>query len=504
MRRHWTLAAVLGIGLWLLPAAAQGATFTVSQPTDSALREAVEAANDAEGADTILLPAGTIVLDSEEGGLNVLDDLTIIGAAGGSVLDGSDIGQRILDVDDCTTTRIEGVTFTGATRGAVSFQHLGGGDSAARQASGVEEDHQLVVTGSTFENNETGGRGTGGAIDFTPSVSSARLIVSGSTFSGNRADGGEGFGRGGAINFDGGTMTVENSTFTDNVARGQTFDSGGGAIAVNGGQATLTHVTIAGNRAEGGARGGGIRGPVFAVELIRASSFVPIHVTNSIVAQNTSEVQEQEGLARAAALDTQLDDCDTQVGSGGGNVESSTTCGFKDASDKQNADPGLGPLAANGGATRTMAIGNTSPAYNAAVAGACAATDQRGITRPQFAACDSGAFELAPANVLPSAPVATPNPAAASRSCLSSRKFRIRLRVPKGEHVRSATVFVNGKKVAVRRGKRLTATVNLRGLTKDRYKVRIVLKLADGSKVTGVRRYWTCTPAIHHSRPPKV
>jgi hypothetical protein len=501
MRRHWTLAAVLGIGLWLLPAAAQGATFTVSQPTDSALREAVEATNDAEGADTILLPAGTIVLDNEEGGLNVLDDLTIIGAAGGSVLDGSNLGQRILDVDDRTATRIEGVTFTGATRGAISFQPLIQ-DSAARQVSAADEP-QLVVTGSTFTDNDTGGRGTGGAIDFIPSASDASLIVSGSTFSGNRADNDEGFGRGGAINFDRGTMTIENSTFTGNSARGQSFNSGGGAIAVNRGQAALTHVTIASNYVEGGARGGGIRGPVFAVDLIHAQSFVPINVTNSIVAQNTSEGQE-EGLARAAALATQPDDCDTQVGSGGGNVESATTCGFKDASDTQNADPGLGPLAANGGATRTMAIGNTSPAYNAAVAGACAATDQRGITRPQFAACDSGAFELAPASVLPSAPVATPTPVAAQRSCLSSRKFRIRLRVPKGEHVRSATVFVNGEKVAVRRGKRLTATVNLRGLTKDRYKVRIVLKLADGSKVTGVRRYWTCTPAIHHTRPPKV
>ena len=98
----------------------------------------------------------------------------------------------------------------------------------------------------------------------------------------------------------------------------------------------------------------------------------------------------------------------------------------------------------------------------------------------------------------------TPAPVAAQRSCLSVRKFRIRIRVPKGERVRSAAVFVNGKKVAVRRGKRLTATVDLRGLPLSRYRVRIVLKLANGRTITGVRRYWTCTPAIRHTRPPKV
>ena len=502
MRRHWTLAAVLGIGLWL-PTAAHGATFTVGEPTDAALRSAVESANDAEGADTILLPAGTIHLDSEEGGLNVLDELTIVGAAGGSVIDGSDIQQRILDADDrIAALRIQGVTFTGATRGAISFQRLSDG-SAARQSSGVAEPHYLVVTGSTFDGNDTGGRGTGGAIDFTPSVSDARLVVSGSTFVGNRADSGEGFGRGGAIRLEGGSLTVENSTFTENVAVGNSFSSGGGAIAVDRGQATLTHVTIASNRAEGGARGGGIRGPVFQVD-VRAQSFVPVTVTNSIVAQNTSEIVDEGGdLARAAAVDTRSDDCDTDVGSNGGNVESSETCGFRDANDVQNADPGLGPLAANGGATRTMAIGNTSPAFDAAAASACVATDQRGIARPQFAGCDSGAYELAPVSVQPS-PVAAPGAVETQRACLSSRRFRIRLRIPRGEHVRSATVFVNGKKVAVRRGKRLTATVDLRGLPLARYRVRIVLKLDDGRKLTGVRRYWTCTPAIRHTRPPKV
>ena len=52
----------------------------------------------------------------------------------------------------------------------------------------------------------------------------------------------------------------------------------------------------------------------------------------------------------------------------------------------------LGPLANNGGATQTHALGQGSVAINAA-AGSCLINDQRGVHRPQGADCDVGAFE---------------------------------------------------------------------------------------------------------------
>jgi hypothetical protein len=59
------------------------------------------------------------------------------------------------------------------------------------------------------------------------------------------------------------------------------------------------------------------------------------------------------------------------------------------------ADPLLGVLADNGGPTMTQALLAGSPAIDAVPAGAdCPATDQRTITRPQGAACDSGAYEV--------------------------------------------------------------------------------------------------------------
>jgi hypothetical protein len=81
-----------------------------------------------------------------------------------------------------------------------------------------------------------------------------------------------------------------------------------------------------------------------------------------------------------------------------------------------------------------------------------------------------------------------------TRRCVSRRRFRIRLRHPKGARIKSADVHVNGKKVATRRGVRVTAPVDLRGLPIGRFTVRIRVVLVDGRKVNGSRRYRTCTP----------
>ena len=59
-----------------------------------------------------------------------------------------------------------------------------------------------------------------------------------------------------------------------------------------------------------------------------------------------------------------------------------------------SGDPLLGPLADHGGPTHTMALLPGSPALNAGDASTCpAATDQRGVARPQGAGCDLGAYE---------------------------------------------------------------------------------------------------------------
>jgi hypothetical protein len=78
--------------------------------------------------------------------------------------------------------------------------------------------------------------------------------------------------------------------------------------------------------------------------------------------------------------------------------------------------------------------------------------------------------------------------------CVSRRSFRIRVKKIRGEKVTSATVKVNGKKVKVVRGKRLTAPVVLTGLPKGKVVVKIISRTKSGRKVTDTRRYKTCVP----------
>jgi hypothetical protein len=56
-------------------------------------------------------------------------------------------------------------------------------------------------------------------------------------------------------------------------------------------------------------------------------------------------------------------------------------------------DPKIGPLALNGGPTRTHALLAGSPAIDAASDPECPAADQRGVPRPQGEGCDIGSYE---------------------------------------------------------------------------------------------------------------
>lgn len=88
-----------------------------------------------------------------------------------------------------------------------------------------------------------------------------------------------------------------------------------------------------------------------------------------------------------------------------GDGNAATAPPFNQTGDQINvADPGLGPLANNGGPTQTHALVTGSPAIDAVTDGTCPppATDQRGpgFTRPvdgnssSTAECDTGAFEF--------------------------------------------------------------------------------------------------------------
>ena len=81
-----------------------------------------------------------------------------------------------------------------------------------------------------------------------------------------------------------------------------------------------------------------------------------------------------------------------------------------------------------------------------------------------------------------------------SRTCRSRRNFSIRLRKPQRGRIKVARVYVNGKRVKVLRGKRLRSRVNLRGLPRGRYTVRVVVRTTRGRRIVTRRRYRTCVP----------
>ena len=96
-----------------------------------------------------------------------------------------------------------------------------------------------------------------------------------------------------------------------------------------------------------------------------------------------------------------------------------------------------------------------------------------------------------------------------NRKCVSRRKFRIRIRQPGGIQIQTALVFLNGKKVRVLTRKvfqknRKVANINLRGLPRGKFKVRIVVLTSEGKTLRGTRTYRTCTKKRKSKRPPKL
>ena len=268
----------------------------------------------------------------------------------------------------------------------------------------------LRVVDSVFSNNTAGDNG--GALAL---VSDA--TISGSAFSGNAAA------TGGAIVKAGrGNLQLIESVFDNNAATSAT--TGGGAIyaAQTTGQITLTNVTISGNSAKN--NGGGVR-----------ASIVPLSLNNVTITNNLAD-SDNDGTGDGGGIITGLDTVQVQnsiiagnfdtPGNAGGGLKTPDCAGtflsrgynligindgcsgfVNDAnsdrvgSGARPADPRLAALANNGGSTQTHALLPGSPAINAgnplapgSGGFACAASDQRGIARPQGSTCDIGAFEF--------------------------------------------------------------------------------------------------------------
>ncbi|MDZ8225477.1 calcium-binding protein [Nostoc sp. ChiVER01] len=350
---------------------------------EGSLRQAIENANAFAGADTVSF-AGTVYNDAfpdaialTSGELNITDDVTIQGT-----------GAKNLSVSGNNTSRIFNISGT-QTDANIDAITLTDGNAGTENGGGI-----LVNSGNTLNlNNSVLSNNTavrGGAISNTGTAT-----VTDSTIDRNQSA----VSGGGIYNF--GTITVSDSTLSNNLANA----NGGALTTVN--TANIINSTISGNQAN--SSGGGVTNSGLLI------------INNSTIANNTADADNDSagdggGIFRLGGTITASNtiiannkdfggEAPDVFGNITGNANNliGTTAGASGTigtgSDIVNPNPGLAPLANNGGTTQTQALLATSPAVNAgnnAFIPNGISTDQRGtgFDRSKFGRVDIGAFEV--------------------------------------------------------------------------------------------------------------
>jgi uncharacterized repeat protein (TIGR01451 family) len=464
-RRGAVAALATSLSVLILAAQASAATYTVDSTSDShdadatvaacadadgkcTLRAAVEQSDASPEADAIALPAGRYVLSLDE--LTVTTPIRIDGAAAPStVIDAEGNGRAFslgpearltasgmtitgslpcgcepgggvamadgstLDLTDARLTRNQVDTLGGAianfggrvnlTRVRVDHNLAGLGGGAIFQQQG-----ELHAVDSRIEANSASAGGAIFAIAFDGTIGPGGVVpgtldVQGSTLSDNRSrsDGGALL----IVNAGGyePPLSIVDSTLSANSA-GHDLAGGGGAISLQEGTLNLVADTFADNEVVESGAGPPLGGTLAATD------------TSTVTMRDTILADGREaGAPGNCGIDgAGGDPFDSQ----GNNLETGDSCSLVQASDKPETDPGLGPLADNGGPTPTHALLDGSPAIDAGSNDAGPAADQRGGMRPPptgsaGAARDIGAYEAhSLADLSVDAASAAPDPAA--------------------------------------------------------------------------------------------
>jgi CSLREA domain-containing protein len=357
-------------------------------PDDCTLREAINLANAAGGADTITFQSGLsgiIFLSSGLGTLTVTDSVNIIGPGADTLsVSGNSVLRPFRFASGSST--MSGLAIKQGNPPNNAGNTIGGGliNQATLTINDCLFDSNIVHAANGFSAGSNGLDALGGAIHNTGS-----LILNGCTFSQNQAIGGDGagntgvghtggtggIGQGGAVyNDTGGSLSINNCTFSNNSASGgvggsnPSFGGGNGALGSGGGIAnagtmTVTSTTLSGNHALGGNAGTGNSNPNNGqpgashgggLAAISGSSTVG----NTIVAGNTTNRNGGP-------------DVNGAFNSNGYNLIgiADNSTGFTATADQVGSagsplDAHLSPLQDNGGMTNTFALLSGSPAID--------------------------------------------------------------------------------------------------------------------------------------------
>lgn len=368
------------------------------------LRAAVMEANATLAAESIEIPAGTyaLTLPSDEGGGPLVIERSV-------AIRGAGVGNTVIDADasdydggeECPLGASSRRVFT-VNGGNVSIRYATLRGGVGQHGGGVRQDGgDLEISDASIERNFafTGGGGiyvAGGTtrIRRTSIVNNCangafggglrvgtngQVWVYDSLIANNRSN------RAGGV-YNVGALNLRSTTISGNVVISPSAGTGG--VSQNG-FAVLNNVTITGNLGRGtdpaSFLGGGLATSFGATSVVR----------NSIIANNNGELGPNDCVGALTS-----DSRNNLIGDSNGCEISGFLFTYL-----LDVDPQLGPLASNGGPTRTHALLSGSPARESAyefpppAADACEARDQRGVPRPQGAGrCDLGALEAGSAN----------------------------------------------------------------------------------------------------------
>jgi hypothetical protein len=374
--------------------------------------------------------------DASGGGIEATGNLTLSGTAVGS-------NQAIGGAAGKVSGTGDGGNGGGAFGGAIDVD----------QGQGLTNPTASITDGRIEGNAEAGGAGAqvaassmlitagGGAFGAISDGSFGAITITRSTIASNTASGGaagtqgggasggEGGNAGGAgVDTDVAPLTLTASTVSGNTAFGgppAAAPGGSGGSGLGGGlwvgnQTTIVNSTIADNRlsvsAGASANGGGlydeqIGDSVTTLASVTLAANSVTAVTPSMAAGGNldhnvaSPITASDTIIAGGSTNGTGANCGHKIATDAGhNLESTSPseCGLGAAAgDLIGADPLLGPLASNGGATQTIAPGAGSPAIGSGgqctdptAGGQPLATDQRG--EPRANPCDIGAFEGQP------------------------------------------------------------------------------------------------------------
>lgn len=327
-------------------------TVTVTSPADSGagtFRTAVVAAN---SGDTIAFNLGSNATITLASTITIDKNLTIDGAGSPNL--------RIVGSGGTDHTLF--VTGAAVTAAVDNLYFTGSGDSAIWVSdSTVSIDHVNFILNL----------GNAGALnnDF------GHVAVSNSYFASNQGT------KAGAIETFG-PLTISSSQFRNNRSNAT------GSIYASGTTVSVTNSSFIGNQGGTGS---------VSFDVLSGSATI----ASSTFQEGTTALKA--GASASVTVSNSVVTCSGTIVDGGYNVSSSNGCAFTAASSKNNTNPAL---------SMTLDVPSPQPGSPLIDAGIgspnCPALDERGMTRPQGARCDIGAFEAQQLTI-------TANPSAGGR-----------------------------------------------------------------------------------------